>query len=75
MATLTIRNLPERLVRRLKTVARQKGRSMEQEVRELLQTRYAPRSEVLSRVRKRWETLPETTADEAQRWRVEGRPE
>ncbi len=73
MATVTIRNLPEKLVNRLKAAAKQRGRSMEQEVRELLQARYAARSEILSRVRKRWETLPETTADEASRWRAEGR--
>jgi plasmid stability protein len=73
MATITIRNLPDDLVDRLKEAAAAHNRSMEQEVRELLEARYAPKEEVLERVRGRWEGLPETTAEEAERWREEGR--
>jgi hypothetical protein len=46
---------------------------MEQEVRELLQRRYGPRSEVLRRMRARWEALPETDASEVEQWRETGR--
>lgn len=72
LATLTIRNLPEELVERLKSAARENGRSMEQEVRTLLQRRYASRGQVLRRIRERWEGLPAVTPEEAERWR--GKP-
>ena len=47
MATLTIRDVPDDVVARLKKVAAHKGYSMEQEVRELLRTRFPARDEVL----------------------------
>jgi plasmid stability protein len=74
MATLTIRNVSDDLVQRLKNVAQSKGRSIEQEVRKLLQGRYANRSQILARARKRWEKLPNATPDEIKRWKEEGRP-
>ena len=74
MAAITIRNLPDDLVDRLKEAAAAHNRSLEQEVRELLEQRYAPKEEVLDRVRGRWEGLPETTAAEVARWREGGRP-
>lgn len=74
MGTLTIRNLPNELIGRIKQSAQHKGVSMEQEVRELLQSRYASRKSILLRIRERWEDLPDTSSDEIQRWRVEGRP-
>ncbi len=40
MASLTIRNLPSALVQRIKAAARAAGRSMEQELRELLQATF-----------------------------------
>jgi len=73
MATLTIRNLPDDVVKRLKEVAARNKRSMEQEVRELLQERFATRVEVLRRVRERCRSLPKTTAEEVNRWIREGR--
>jgi plasmid stability protein len=73
MATLTVRNLPDDVVKRLKEVAARNKRSMEQEVRELLQERFATRAEVLKRVRASWRTLPKTTAEEVNRWICEGR--
>jgi len=74
MGAITIRNLPDELVDRLKEVAQAHNRSMEQEVRELLEQRYAPKGEVLGRMRERWEELPQTDPDEVARWREEGRP-
>jgi plasmid stability protein len=73
MATLTIRNVPDELVERIKEVASAQGRSMEQEVRELLASRYADRQQVMSRVRERWATLPATSAARVKQWRASGR--
>ena len=73
MATLTIRNVPEEVVARLKKVAANNGRSMEQELRELLKTKYPSRAEVLDRVERRWETLPPVSAEEINQWIAEAR--
>lgn len=73
MATLTIRNVPEEVVARLKKVAANNGRSMEQELRELLKTKYPSRAEVLDRVERRWETLPPVSAEEINQWITEAR--
>ena len=73
MATLTIRNVPDEVVARLKKVAANKGHSMEQELRELLKTRYPARAEVLDRVEQRWETLPAVSAEEIDQWIAEAR--
>ena len=73
MATLTIRNVPEDVVVRLKKGAANKGHSMEQELRELLKTRYPSRAEVLDRVERRWETLPAVSAQEIDEWIAEAR--
>ena len=74
MATLTIRNLSEDLVDRLKEAAARQSRSMEQEVRELLEQRYVPRHEVLRRIHERWEAQPKASAEEIHSWIREGRP-
>lgn len=73
MATLTIRNLPDDTIDRLKEVAEARGVSMEQEVRDLLEERYAPRAEVVRRIRDRWDRLPRTSASEVRSWRDHGR--
>ena len=73
MATLTIRNVPDEVVAHLKKVAANKGHSMEQELRELLKTRYPSRAEVLDRVEQRWETLPPVSAEEIDQWIAEAR--
>lgn len=74
MATITIRNVPDELVDRIKRLAEQKGISMEQEVRNLLQSRYVQRDAVLRRIRQRWETLPVQSASELHDWKEQGRP-
>lgn len=74
MATLTIRHVPEAIIERLKTIAKRKGHSMEQEVRELLATRYAARPEITARIRQRWDTLPSTSEADIHAWRQTGRP-
>jgi plasmid stability protein len=74
MATLTIRNLPDKLVERLKESAARRSHSMEQEVRELIEARYAPRIDVLARIEERWQRLPKASAKEIRNWVREGRP-
>ena len=55
MATLTIRNVPSRVVRALKALAKRRNTSMEQEVRELLEEHVAERSSVLKQIEASWE--------------------
>jgi len=73
MATLTVRNLPDDLVDRLKEAAARHGRSMEQEVRLLLQTRYAARADLLESIRRQWNDDDAPTPDEVREWRDTGR--
>jgi plasmid stability protein len=54
MPTLTIRNVPTKVVRSLKALARRRSRSMEQEVRELLEAHVADRRSVLKQVEATW---------------------
>lgn len=53
-ATLTIRNVPMRVVRSLKALARRRSKSMEQEVRELLEQYVGERSSVLKQIEASW---------------------
>ena len=54
MPTLTIRNVPTKVVRSLKALARRRRRSMEQEVRELLEAHVAERRSILSQIESAW---------------------
>ena len=74
MATITIRNVPAQLVDRIKRLAEQKGVSMEQEIRDLLQSRYVQRGAAIDRIRRRWDTLPVQTASQLQDSKEQGRP-
>jgi len=73
MATITIRNVPDQLVDHIKRLAEQKGASMEQEIRDLLQ-RYVQRGAAIDRICRRWDTLPVQTASQLQGWKEQGRP-
>ena len=73
MGSVTIRNLPDRVVVEIKAAAVLHGRSLESELRELLQRRYRSREEVLESVRERWTELPGVTADQVDAWIEEGR--
>lgn len=75
MATITIRNIPDELVDRIKTLAGQKRISMEQEVRDLLQKRYGQRDEVLARIRQRAKALPREAESRVKTWKSEGQPD
>jgi plasmid stability protein len=69
MATLTIRNVPQRTVRSLKALARRNRHSMEQEVRDLLETWVGERTAVLEQIEAGWEGQSRRpSADEVDRW-------
>lgn len=74
MATLTIRNLPPDVVKRLKERARRSGHSMEQEAREILGQRLATRNDLLCEMRARWpEMEPPPSAAKVNDWIGAGR--
>jgi plasmid stability protein len=73
MTSITIRNLPDDLVRRMKKAAKRSGKSMEQEIRDLLEWRYPRKDVVLERMRERWNRIPAPSAKEVETWREEGR--
>ena len=53
-ATLTIRNVPARVVRGLKVLAKRQNKSMEQEAREILEQHVGERSSVLKQIEASW---------------------
>ncbi len=65
MGTLTIRNLDDRVIARLKAQARENGRSLEDEIRRLL-TEPADRRLLIARFRKRTRELASATAGDPQ---------
>jgi plasmid stability protein len=85
MATLTLQNVPENLVKRIQSTADHNRRSMEQELRAMIESRFAgkeqiparsdgSKDEALRRIRERWKELPETNPKEVEKWLKEGRP-
>ena len=75
MPTLTIRNVPPKVVAALKAQARRHNRSMEQEIRALLEGVAADRASVLKQIRESWDRQarrPE--AVEVQAWLDASRP-
>jgi plasmid stability protein len=74
MATLTIRNVPARVVRGLKALAKRHNTSMEQEVRELLEEYVTERTTVLKQIEASWARQARSpTAEEIERWIYAGR--
>jgi len=55
MATLTIRNVPTRVVRSLKALAKRRNTSMEQEIRDILEEQVGDRISALDQIEKSWE--------------------
>jgi len=55
MATLTIRNVPARVVRSLKALAKRRNTSMEQEIRDILEEQVGDRISALDQIEKSWE--------------------
>ncbi len=73
-ATLTIRNVPARVVRGLKALAKRRNQSMEQEVRDILEDYVAERTSVLKQIEVSWEAqVRRPTAEEIDAWIAAGR--
>ena len=74
MATLTIRNVPARVVKSLKTLARRHKRSMEQEVRALLEQHVGDRTALLDEIEQSWaRQTRRPTARDVDSWIEAGR--
>jgi plasmid stability protein len=74
MATLTIRNVPTRVVRSLKALAKRRNTSMEQEIRELLEEYVMERSSVLKQIEASWARQSRRpSAEEIDSWINAGR--
>jgi hypothetical protein len=73
MASVTIRNIPPEVLLEMKAAAARNGRSLEGELRDLLQRRYRSRKEVLGSVRKRWRSLPGIPPGQVDAWIEAGR--
>jgi plasmid stability protein len=74
MATLTIRNLSPQAVRSLKSLAARNHRSMEQEVRELIEGRVGDRLSAIAQIEASWPRQRRSpSANEVDSWIVEGR--
>jgi len=75
VATLTIRNVPVRVVRTLKAIAKRRHRSMEQEVRDLLEEYVGERAAIVKQVEASWESQSRRpSAAEVEKWIAAGRP-
>lgn len=75
MATLTIRNLPVRVVSALKKLAKAHHRSMEQEARIILEEQVADRLAAIKAIEAGWERQARCPSQaEIDRWIRESRP-
>jgi plasmid stability protein len=75
MATLTIRNVPAKVVKSLKTLARRNRRSMEQEVRTALTQHVGDRTALLDEIEQSWtRQTRRPRAGEVNAWIEAGRP-
>jgi Antitoxin FitA-like, ribbon-helix-helix len=75
MATLTIRNVPTKVVKSLKTLARRNRRSMEQEVRAVLEQHVGDRRALLDEIEQSWtRQTRRPRAHEVDAWIQTGRP-
>jgi plasmid stability protein len=75
MPTITVRSVPARVVQALKALAKRHNRSMEQEVRDLLEGYVAERRAVLDQIEAGWqEQARRPTAAEIDAWMAVGRP-
>ncbi len=74
MATLTIRNVPPKVVRSLKALARKNGRSMEEEIRLLLAEYAGERGALMEEIESAWKRQSRRpTAGEIETWIATGR--
>jgi plasmid stability protein len=73
MSTITVRNLPLETIESLKALAASNGRSMEQEVREILTYRFRPRERLLDEIKAIRPDVQPPSAHEVQEWISSGR--
>jgi plasmid stability protein len=74
MATLTIRNVPTKVVRALKAQAERNRRSMEQEVRDIIEAQVGDRASAIAQIERAWASQARSPkADEIEAWIREGR--
>ncbi len=75
MPTITVRNVPPKVVQSLKALAKRRNRSMEQEVRELLVGYVVERRAILDQIEAGWQAQTRRpTAAEVDAWMALGRP-
>ncbi len=75
MPTITIRNVPAKVVQSLKALARRHSRSMEQEVRELIEGYVVERRAVLDQIEAGWSRQTRRPShSEIDAWMGVGRP-
>lgn len=74
MATITIRNVPMKVVKSLKALARRNRRSMEQEVRSVLEQHVGDRLALFKEIEQSWaRQTRRPTAHEVESWIQTGR--
>jgi plasmid stability protein len=74
MPTITVRNVPAKVVQSLKALARRHNRSMEQEVRDLIEGYVVERRSVLDQIEAGWnKQTRRPTATEIDAWMRVGR--
>lgn len=74
MATLTIRNLSPTTIRALKSLAEHHHRSMEQEVRGMIESHVGDRLSALSQIERSWRSQTRTPSpEEVDSWVKAGR--
>jgi plasmid stability protein len=74
MPTLTIRNVPSKVVKSLKALAKRNRRSMEQEVRALLEQHVGDRRALLDEIEQSWtRQTRRPQAQEVEAWIRTGR--
>ena len=74
MPTLTVRNVPQKVARALKSLAEKNQRSMEQEIRDILEEYAGDRISALRQIEDSWKRqLRRPKADEVDSWKRAGR--
>jgi plasmid stability protein len=68
MTSITISNLSSDIVERLKALAADNGRSLEQEAGERLAAGLTPRHRLLDEIQAKWTEFPPPSAQEVQEW-------
>jgi len=75
MPTITVRNVPPKVVQSLKALAKRHNHSMEQEVRNLLEGYVVERRAILDQIEAGWQRQTRRpTAAEVDSWMALGRP-